>query len=478
MTSPIPLYGYARQSLTRDGSESIPIQVESGEKGAARLGGKIVRWFIEAPSTSGYKNRGRSRAEFSKMLAALPSGEAQGIMVYKTDRLSRGGGPGWAPVFDAIEAAGLNCDRAVATPNGWMSEYEIATRAASDREYSKQLSDRMLDVRAREAQAGKPRQGGRRPFGYDRDLMTVIPAEAEMIVEAAERVVMGESPWAVAKSWNLRGSLRPPGGGDWNAVTVKRIIRSGRVAGQREHLGEIAGDATWPAILDRTTAEQVRLVLAGRATAAPVVRPRSFLLSGFLRCACGARLVTRRRKGGPPSKPGLAARREYVCQTKESGGSRHPSCGSLVIHADPIEDDVRDVVFGAVLDPVTMERLSAAAPTADDGRDLGAEIRDLNGQQKKLTDLYQTTDKMTKRDYLARVGDIEDRLAALHAELTAIAEHPILATLPTTLPALKAKWQAEGIEWRQLLVKAVVASLTVKRGRAAKIADRLVYDMR
>jgi hypothetical protein len=59
------------------------------------------------------------------------------VIAYKTDRLSRGGGPGWAPLVDAFEAAGRDPDKAVATTDGWVSDFEIGIRSAMDREESK-----------------------------------------------------------------------------------------------------------------------------------------------------------------------------------------------------------------------------------------------------------------------------------------------------------------------------------------------------
>src|SRR6266511_2363427 len=159
----IPTLLYVRQSLTRAGSESIATQIEVCTDAAPRLGARIVDVLEEPPSTSAYKDRGRSRPKFLELLERIREGEARAVMAYKSERLSRGGGPGWAPLFEAFEAAGWDPDRAVLTPSGWMSEFEIGIRATMDREESKKLSDRMLDARAREAVAGRPRVGGLRP---------------------------------------------------------------------------------------------------------------------------------------------------------------------------------------------------------------------------------------------------------------------------------------------------------------------------
>ncbi|MBV8984202.1 MAG: recombinase family protein, partial [Acidimicrobiia bacterium] len=161
----VPTILYVRQSITRDRSESIPTQIERCTSAAAALGAEIVDTLVEPPSTSGYKDRGRRRPKFLDLLERIRGGDAKAVMAYKSDRLSRGGGPGWAPLIEAFEDAGCDVDRAVLTPNGWLSEFEIGIRASMDREESRKLSERMTDVRAREAREGKPRISGR-PYGY------------------------------------------------------------------------------------------------------------------------------------------------------------------------------------------------------------------------------------------------------------------------------------------------------------------------
>ena len=96
---------YARQSKTRDGSESIDAQIEACRTACERLGFEVVAVLAEPPSTSGYKNRGKSRSKFKLLLAGFAEGNWEMVMAYKTDRLSRGSGPGWAPILETIEKA-------------------------------------------------------------------------------------------------------------------------------------------------------------------------------------------------------------------------------------------------------------------------------------------------------------------------------------------------------------------------------------
>src|SRR4051794_11535776 len=93
---------YARQSHTREGSDSIAIQVDNGHDTSARFDCEVVAVVAEPPSTSAFQNRGLSRRKFADLLNLIRSRAIDGVFVDKTDRLSRGGAPGWAPVFDAI----------------------------------------------------------------------------------------------------------------------------------------------------------------------------------------------------------------------------------------------------------------------------------------------------------------------------------------------------------------------------------------
>lgn len=233
---------YARQSKTRDGSESIETQIEVCRQAAERLGFEVVAVLAEPPSTSGYKNRGKSREKFKLLLSGFVDGEWDMVLAYKTDRLSRGGGPGWAPLLDAIEAARLDLDRAVATPSGFVSEFEIGIRASMDREESKKLSERMRDLSERKAKQGKP-QGGRRPFGYETDMVTINEDEAAILREMARRIIGGHSYKNVAWWLNEEGYTTTTGK-LWYPITVRNMLRKTRYAGLREHDGHILSFAS------------------------------------------------------------------------------------------------------------------------------------------------------------------------------------------------------------------------------------------
>jgi recombinase len=110
---------------------------------------------------------------------------------------------------------------------------------------------------------------------------------------AAARVLRGESLRSIAMDWNERG-VKIVGGGTWQGSMIRRVLMSPRIAGLKEHRGEIVSQAKWPAIIDRATHD--RLVgLLGDESRRPANYGRSRVhpLAGLLYCgSCGGHLVT------------------------------------------------------------------------------------------------------------------------------------------------------------------------------------------
>ena len=82
--------------------------------------------------------------------------------------------------------------------------------------------------------------GGTRPYGYASDRRTVRPGEAAVIREAATRLLAGESIRSICTALNERGE-RTVTGAEWTQQTLRRMLASARISGQREHHGVIVG---------------------------------------------------------------------------------------------------------------------------------------------------------------------------------------------------------------------------------------------
>ena len=444
----VPGYVYARQSVTRDGSDSLPAQLEACFDAAPRLRIGIVGVFVEPPSTSGYKDRGRKRPKFKELLSALESGPGRCVLTFKSDRLSRGGGPGWAPLFDVLDRAGLNPDRAVATPSGWMSEFEIGIRATTDREESKKTSDRMLMAREREARAGTPRIGGRRPYGYTQRY-EVIPEEQAVVREAAERVLTGESLWGIASDFAAREIPTVTNTG-WTVSVLKNILTHPRMVGQRVHKGLVVATDCWAPLLDFATWERVNNVLSRRWPYATKSNPRTYPLVGFLFCGkCGAKLRSIKTQAGT---------RAYGCRK----GPGLDGCGGLKVVAAPVEEEIKKLVVGTLCHPRYRARLVKLAGSAGEKETttLADEVKDLEHQRETLLDVY-LSGRLTKDRYDIRDDELQARIEILYGRAARQSGVEALRGLPTSPDALLAEWDARGIHYQRRLIPLVITRAVV-----------------
>lgn len=436
---------YARQSITREGSASLETQVEVCRDAANRLKARVVAELVEAPSTSGYRNRGRNRPKFGELLELIRSGQVDCVIAYKTDRLSRGGGPGWAPLVDAFEAAGRDPDRAVATADGWVSEFEIGIRSAMDREESKKTSDRMLAVRAREAKEGIPRIAGRRPYGFTSDMTKHIPEELERVREAADRVLLGESMWSICSDWMTRG-VPTVTGRPWTVTTLTSILTSGRMAGLREHKGVVVAKGQWEPVWSEEMRDALVQTLSPKRTRPR--RGRTYPLTGLLRCGlCGAPLRSLAREGGG---------RSYACRK----GPGLNGCGRIRIKADGVEEYVRDLICGMLADPVTREALAAFDEPATECSSIGVELANLKAKRERLVDLY-TEGEIDRDCFRRRCSELDAEVR----ELEHLRRRPIGvgwdATIPHSFEELVALWTERGIAFQRELIEAVLLPTTV-----------------
>jgi hypothetical protein len=119
------------------------------------------------------------------------------------------------------------------------------------------------------AEAGLP-HGSVRPFGYEDDKITLRESEATVIREMVDRYLAGQSLRSLTVWLNDNG-VTPAISKSWQTSAVRQVLCSGRIAGLREHRGEVIGAAVWPAII--TPAERDRVL--ARIAARSVTKTRS-----------------------------------------------------------------------------------------------------------------------------------------------------------------------------------------------------------
>jgi site-specific DNA recombinase len=319
-------------------------------------------------------------------------------------------------------------------------------------------SERVKAAVERNVRAGRRTGGGSRPFGYKiirHDLgegarrryritgEEIEPAEAEAIKEAATRVLRGESIRSIAFDFNDRG-IKPVGGGRWVGSTLRRMLISPRIAGLREHNGEVVGDAAWPAIIDRATHDRlVGLLDDPSRRRENFGRPRVHPLVGLVYCAsCGGKMTT-----------SIAPRqgRGYGCRKDEN-----PVCPARVrIVAEPLEAYVEGYVIDQWRNPEAVK-----IAQSDDERMM--RIRKITDQMGHLQEqknealrmkLRGEVDAKTFREVTAEIDAAHDQLAREHTRLASEAAMPELPDPSLTWEDLSA---ADRRALTELLVDKIV----------------------
>jgi site-specific DNA recombinase len=384
------------------------------------------------------------------MLDDIADGYIEAVVVWHQDRLHRRPRE-LEEFFDVCDRAGLtdlasvSGDIDLADGDGRFKTRILGSVAAKESDDKSRRIRRKHQELARNGQVGG---GGTRPFGFERDRVTVREDEAAVIRELADRLLSGASVRSLCQELERRG-MRTPTGGLWVPETLRRMLRSARISGQREHRGEIVADAVWPAIIPPEQTTQIRALLDDPSRR-HARAPRRYLLKGLLRCGrCGATLVSRPRDDGE---------RRYVC----AKGPGFAGCGKTFVLGSPIEEFVSEAVLIA-LDSPELER--AVRGAQDDAASEWQERAEaVEARLEELAAVYGDG-KVTMREWLAARPPLERQLEQARRHLSRAAN-----TGPATRhlgrgKLLRERWAGLSVEERHAVISAVLAYVEVGPGR-------------
>ncbi|MDP9328034.1 MAG: recombinase family protein [Actinomycetota bacterium] len=412
-------------------------QESDARKLAAQRGWEVVEVFTDN-DTSAYA--GRPRPAYERLLGALRLGEVDAVIAWHPDRLYRH--PRDLETFvETVEAAGAT----VATVSA--GELDLSTASgrmvarllgATARYESEKLSERQRRKMEEVAASGRP-HGGPRIFGWDRDPQTgervLIEREAALVREGAARVQAGETPAALATDWNSRNEPTTTGA-RWDTTGVRRMLRRPANAGLRVFRGEVVGDASWPALLDRETWEAVNSALTSKPNGGP--KARRYLLTGLMVCVrCQASM-----RGHTSSDS-----RGYAC-----------SVCSRRIAANKTDAHVRDLVLAA-LDTPELAKMYAAALSSSDEAGALAEVRGAEDRLRTLSELFAAGDLSRDEWDAGRKTAVAVRDAAERKLNRDLGPRAVSEGLDTT--DLHALWDERPDGWRRELLRGLVERIEV-----------------
>jgi site-specific DNA recombinase len=392
--------GYARISRDDD-AKGLGVARQTGdiEAFAQRRGWTVERTLVDNDiSASRYSKR--KRPAYTALLDRLSQGDSVAVVVYDVDRLLRQPKELEALIDLAekqpITVYGLNGELDLTSADGrFVARILVANAAKESDNISRRTKSKHIEL----AKDGKP-SGGRRAFGYEADRVTLIPAEADLIREAAERFIAGQTLTSIIIDWNARGEVSADGT-RWHRQSLKRALKSPRIAGLREHNG-VTFPAVWPAII---TPEQRDMIAIRFGDTRPQDRARSYLISGLVYCGeCGHKMVSH---SGRNSMGGRV--RRYRCTRLEGG------CGHGGIHAEHTEAEVVAYVLDFAQSEPLRRQVEAANRRAADEATPADVVAELEAELAEAWTHYEKA--KSKGPIMDIIERIEERLEAARADV-------------------------------------------------------------
>ena len=294
---------------------------------------------------------------------------------------------------------------------------------------------------------------GTRPIADD------PPREAAIIREAATRLLAGESVRSICTDLNERG-VPTATGAEWAPQTLRRMLASARISGQREHRGEIVSVGEWPAIITAAETERIRALLKDPARRTNKTA-RRYLLARLLRCGlCGSTLVSRPRADGT---------RRYVC----ASGPGFGGCGRISVIADPVEA----LMVEAVLHRLDSPELAATIDGHTDDPAAGEWQTEAERAQAQLDELASAyaQQQIGLQEWLVARGAIEQRRQAARKQLATLNHTAALAGYVGNASELRRGWPSMPLSRQAAIIAAIIDHITVAPavpGRARLDPDR------
>jgi DNA invertase Pin-like site-specific DNA recombinase len=346
---------YVRISQDRGGAGlGVERQEQECRALADRLGWTVTEVYCDNDLSA---FNGRKRPAYERMLSDIDAGTITAVVAWHPDRLHRRSAE-LERYISLCEKRRVENQTVTAgmwdlsTPSGRMTARQLGAVAAYESEHK---SERLKSARIQQARNGR-HHGGIRCYGYEKDGMTVVPAEAAEIVAACNLVAQGASLRSIVRDMNIRRVPTATGKvGAWTSQQLRQTLMSPRIAGYSTHKGVIVGTAAWPAIVaDEALWRNVEKILSddNRQTNQKGNAPR-WLGSFLYVCACGQPSMRASVTGG-------SARYTYRCNNSHDKTSAHVTRDAVALDAY-----VEKVLVARLSRPGTVEQLAHRDDSVD-----------------------------------------------------------------------------------------------------------------
>jgi site-specific DNA recombinase len=442
---------YFRQSL--DVQEGIDRQRSRCRALAAARDWEVIGEY-EDNDTSASKARGAATA-WGRLLKDASAKKFDVVIAVDLDRLLR-------TVRDLVTLTDTGAK--VLTVDGEIDlttadgEFRATMLAGIARFEARRKGERQKRATLQAAEKGR-RTGGRRPFGYEDDGVTVRPREAAAVRSGFESFLSGVPLAAIARAWNADGHVTgqkrysPEHRGDpspWHAYSVRMVLSNPRYMGKRAHLGEVVADAEWPAIVEDSTWHAANAILRNPARRTAITRGK-YLLSGLAVCGvCGAPV-----HAGGNARKGVPG---YRC----SGAGGH-----FARRSEPVDEFV-EMVMVARLSASDARELTRSSTKAN----VAALRIEATGARARLEALAidYADGTITGSQLRAATARLRDRLSELEDQMADAGRTDILGPLVTS-DDVRSAWDALSNDRKRPVIGALARVTLHPVGRGVRTFD-------
>ncbi len=267
----------------------------------------------------------------------------------------------------------------------------------------------------------------------------------------AARLLAGEALRSLCLDLNERG-IATVTGGPWKTQTLRRMLMSARISGQREHRGEIVANAEWPAIItpsrDAAAPRASLRSRAGARTAAP---------AATCSCACSAAAAAGRRWSRDRADGGD---RRYVC----ANGPNFGGCGHMYAMAEPLEHFVVEAVLYRLDSPelaAALARQLRATPTPTAGRQRSSSRSSSSTSWRAMYGRRE----IGLSEWQAARSPIERRVTQAKKRLARLSPNHGACRTCRQRPALREQWPNLPLTRQHAIVAALLDHVLVSPGR-------------
>lgn len=447
---------YLRISLDDEGEGlGVARQEQDGRLLVERRNWELAGLYVDNNKSAYKKNV--VRPQFERLLRDLASGAIDGMATYDLDRIAR------QPrdlerLIDIYEESGrpfssVTNDIDLSTPDGIFMARMLVNVANKS---SKDTSRRTKRKNQERWENGLP-HGSRRPYGYNKDMLTLDPIEAPIFQEIGRRFINGWSYKELAYWMNESGN-RTTTGKLFYPITIANMLKKERYAGVRTREG-VTKPGIWEPMFDAETWAMIQFKIGERKREAgnlPVAK--RYLLTGMLVCGkCGG-FLNGETKRDHASKP---LRRVYTCRV-QGNVQRTKGCGGVTRDAVALEHFIREAVIFRLDTPLLGEMVNGAAGDKERLTELLRQLQAKESQRESLLDDY-VDGTLDKPSYQRAVECVDSQVKAICKELDSVRRRTFDMDIGAG-ESIRDAWMNRPDGWRRELMKPLIGKIVVLPG--------------